>query len=229
MEKLPRDANRLTPELLVRAYAAGIFPMAESRIDPNIYWIDPETRGVIPLDTFHVPRSLKKTIKKNTFEVRIDTAFERVIRGCAQAAKDRKDTWINDAIINAFCELHELGLAHSVESWKDGKLAGGLYGVALGGAFCGESMYSRARDASKVALVHLVARLRFGGFTLLDTQFITDHLKLFGAEEIPARDYLERLEAALQVSAGFHSGLDTPPGLASELEALVSQSSTQTS
>ncbi len=225
---LPPNLNRLTPELLLRAYSAGIFPMSESREDTNIFWVDPKMRGILPLDDFHVSKSLRKTIRKNTFEIRCDTAFPRVIRACAGTPEDRPETWINEEIEAAYIELHKTGLAHSVECWLDGALVGGLYGVSIGGAFCGESMFSHHRDASKVALVNLVARLRYGGFVLLDTQFITDHLKQFGAIEIPARDYLSRLNAALDVQAGFYSAPDSD-GLEEELDRVLTQSSSQTS
>ncbi len=193
----------LPAELLLRAYAAGIFPMAESRDDPQVFWVDPKQRGVLPLDTFHVSKSLRKVLRRGEFIVRANSAFERVLDECAAPGPGRKDTWINTPIRTAVIELHHLGFAHSIETWKDGELAGGLYGVALRGAFFGESMFSRRTDASKVALVHLVARLRLGGFRLLDTQFVTDHLKTFGCEEIPARDYQKRLEAALDYQARF--------------------------
>lgn len=199
--------HKLSPEILVRAYAAGVFPMSESRDDPTIFWVDPRLRGIIPLDELHVSKSLKKTIRKNTFEVRCNTAFERVIEACALPRPDRSggdgETWINDEIIRAYNEMHKMGLAHSVECWRGDKLVGGLYGVSLRGAFCGESMFSNETDASKVALVHLVARLRLGGYALLDTQFLTDHLKRMGAVEISNREYLERLERALGVDAKF--------------------------
>ena len=199
--------HKLSPEILVRAYAAGVFPMSESRDDPTIFWVDPRLRGIIPLDELHVSKSLKKTIRKNTFEVRCNTAFERVIEACALPRPDRSggdgETWINDEIIRAYNEMHKMGLAHSVECWRGDKLVGGLYGVSLRGAFCGESMFSNETDASKVALVHLVARLRLGGYVLLDTQFLTDHLKRMGAVEISNREYLERLERALGVDAKF--------------------------
>jgi leucyl/phenylalanyl-tRNA--protein transferase len=218
----------LTPELVLRAYAAGIFPMAESRDDPGIFWVDPKTRGVLPLESFHVSRSLRKTVRRNVFEIRCDTAFDRVIDGCGDSYKGRNDTWINDEIAGAYSELHALGFVHSVECWQNDTLVGGLYGVSLAGGFFGESMFSRVPDASKVALVHLVARLNLGGYVLLDTQFVTDHLKGFGAVEIPARRYLELLEEALQVKAEFYPD---PPGdeLEGALEALFLQSRTQTS
>ena len=193
----------LPAELLLRAYAAGIFPMAESRDDPQVFWVDPKQRGVLPLDRFHISKSLHKVLKKGEFLVRANSAFERVLDECAAPGPGRRDTWINEPIREAVIELHHLGFAHSMETWKDGKLVGGLYGVALRGAFFGESMFSRTTDASKVALCHLVARLRMGGFRLLDTQFVTDHLKTFGCEEIPAREYQKRLEAALDYQARF--------------------------
>jgi leucyl/phenylalanyl-tRNA--protein transferase len=196
----------LTSDLLLRAYAMGIFPMARSAGDPRLYWIDPDRRGILPLDGFHVAKSLRKTLKSDRFEIRCDTAFEEVMRACAEPTPDRPDTWINDEIVRLFVELFRLGLAHSVETWEDGKLVGGLYGVALGAAFCGESMFSRATDASKVALVHLVARLKRGGFQLLDTQFVTDHLKQFGATEINREDYQRRLAAAIDLPAYFDRG-----------------------
>ncbi|MEQ9449909.1 MAG: leucyl/phenylalanyl-tRNA--protein transferase, partial [Rhodospirillaceae bacterium] len=166
----------ITPELVLKAYAYGVFPMAKSRGDSDVFWVQPKLRGIIPLDEFHVPRSLKKRLRKETFTVTVDKAFPDVIAGCAQSAEDRSDTWINDRIVGLFTHLHHAGLVHSVEAWKDGKLAGGLYGLAMGGAFFGESMFTRENDASKVALCHLVGILKWGDFTLLDTQFITDHL-----------------------------------------------------
>ncbi len=219
--------HKLTPELMLRAYATGIFPMAESRSDPNIFWVDPQVRGVMPLDSFHIPRRLKKTIRSG-FDVRLDTAFADVLRLCGEDENIRPETWINGAIENAVLELFEMGFAHSIETWKDGKLVGGLYGIALGGAFFGESMFARDRDASKVALVHLVARLRLGGFTLLDVQFITDHLRQFGAVEVPARTYLEDLNQALKVQGAF-LGEAGPEEVSGALEELFRQSSTQTS
>lgn len=198
----------LTPEILLRAYSCGVFPMARSRRDSRLYWIDPQERGVLPLEDFHVPRSLRKTLRKGVFEVRCDTAFKAVLEGCAESTPERPETWINEEITSLFIQLHAMGLAHSVETWRDGKLAGGLYGLALGGAFFGESMFSRATDASKVALCHLIARLRKGGFTLLDTQFVTDHLRRFGAREIPKAEYLERLARALARPADFPLAMD---------------------
>ncbi len=188
----------LTPDLLVRAYCAGFFPMADSRRG-RIRWYSPDPRAVIPLESFHVPRSLRRTIRRGLFDVRVNTAFRAVIRACAE----RPETWISDEIVRAYEALHALGLAHSVETWQGERLVGGLYGVALGGAFFGESMFSRVTDASKVALVALVERLRARGFTLLDTQFLTPHLARFGAVEIPRGEYLRRLAAALRLECRF--------------------------
>jgi leucyl/phenylalanyl-tRNA---protein transferase len=211
----------LTPELLLHAYAAGIFPMAEAADDPEVFWVDPEQRGVLPLENFHLPRRLRRTLRRDVFDVRCDSAFEAVLRGCSEPAADRPQTWINDEIVRLYTALFRLGHAHSIETWYEGELVGGLYGVALGGAFFGESMYSRMADASKVALAHLVARLRLGGFRLLDTQFVTEHLQQFGAVEIPRALYRRRLAAALEVKAYF-------PGepLAGAAAVLVLQSST---
>lgn len=202
---------KLTPELLLRAYAAGLFPMAESADDPELFWIDPDPRGVLPLSGFRMPRRLRRTLRAGGYEVRCDTAFEAVMRGCAEATHERPRTWINDEILRLYGALHAQGFAHSVEAWREGELAGGLYGVALGGAFFGESMFSRGRDASKVALVHLVARLVQGGFALLDTQFVTEHLMRFGAIAISREEYHRRLEAALAVSAYFPVDLTGDP------------------
>lgn len=190
-------SNQLTPDLLIRAYSVGLFPMAESHDDPTLYWIDPEWRGIIPLDGFHVPRSLRKVVRKGTFKIHVDRAFPDVISACAEQTDDRDDTWINDNIRDAYCALHKMGCAHSIETWKDGELVGGLYGVSLGRAFFGESMFSRMPNASKVALVHLVALMRQGGYTLLDTQFVNDHLKQFGVQEIPRERYRNELAKAL--------------------------------
>ncbi len=213
----------LKPELLLRAYAVGIFPMAESRNDEEIHWIDPDFRGILPLEAIHVPRKLRQIMRRSPYDVRCDTAFDAVIRGCASPAPGRRDTWINRTIEQLYCDLHEMGFAHSVECWRDDSLVGGLYGVALGGAFFGESMFSRAPNASKIALVHLAARLKKGGFELLDTQFETPHLRQFGVTEIPREDYRTQLSTSVRKTAQFPSEL-----AASELEAFL-QSITQTS
>ncbi len=228
MSRPGKGPYRLTPELLLRAYAAGIFPMAESRHADAVFWVDPEIRGILPLDTFHVPRSLRKTVRRNVFDVRCDTACGRVIRSCSARARGRRETWINDEIIEAYTELQRRGFVHSVETWQDGRLVGGLYGVTLGGAFFGESMFSAVTDASKVALVHLVARLKRGRFVLLDSQFVTDHLRQFGVVEIPAREYLVRLEEALKIRAVFYSALE-PWEVDAALAEVFAQSRTQTS
>lgn len=188
------------PEDLLACYARGVFPMAESRDDPRVFIVEPEQRGVIPLDAFHMPSRLRRTVRREPFEIRVDTAFEAVLDGCAAAqGPDRDDTWINGPIRRLYGALHAKGYVHSVECWKDERFVGGLYGVSLGGAFFGESMFSRERDASKVALVHLVARLRRGGWMLLDAQFLTEHLSQFGAVETPQAAYLRRLAPALKV------------------------------
>lgn len=192
------------PQELLDCYARGVFPMADAREDERVFLIDPEKRGVLPLTAFHISRRLARTVRAEPFEVRVDTAFPRVVELCAEAMPGRTETWINGAIENLYGRLFEIGHAHSVECWKDGELVGGLYGVSLAGAFFGESMFSRATDASKVALVHLVARLIGGGFTLLDAQFMTDHLRQFGAQEIPRAEYHRRLERALAARADFY-------------------------
>ncbi|MBX3504967.1 MAG: leucyl/phenylalanyl-tRNA--protein transferase [Parvibaculum sp.] len=199
--------------MLLRAYAYGVFPMAEARDDPELYWIDPERRGILPLDRFHVPKRLARTIRQHPFDIRIDTAFREVMLGCADAAPGRDGTWINERILALYCELNARGRAHSVECWREGKLAGGLYGVSLGAAFFGESMFSRETDASKVALVYLAARLIRGGYRLLDTQFVTSHLAQFGAVEISRDEYRSRLARATGERADFHAmPQDAPPG-----------------
>lgn len=198
---MSRRQVEITPDLVIRAYRAGLFPMAESRDADRLYWLDPELRGVLPIAGFHLPKRLARTALSGHFRVTADVDFAATLAGCAAPAPGRGDTWINPEIEHLFGTLHALGVAHSVECWEDGALVGGLYGVALGGAFFGESMFSRARDASKVALVHLVARLAIGGFTLLDTQFLTAHLAQFGAAEIPRAAYKARLAAALEVPA----------------------------
>jgi leucyl/phenylalanyl-tRNA--protein transferase len=200
----------ITPEVLLKAYACGIFPMAESADDPALYWIEPEKRGIIPLEGFHVPARLARTVRSERFRIRINYDFEAVLDGCAEPRPGRTRTWINERIRTLYRRLHDIGHCHSVEAYEDGILAGGLYGVCLGRAFFGESMFHRSRDASKVALVHLVARLKAGGFRLLDTQFVTDHLKVFGAVEVSRRQYHKLLEAALVGEADFGT-LDRAP------------------
>ncbi|WP_093154209.1 MULTISPECIES: leucyl/phenylalanyl-tRNA--protein transferase [Thalassobaculum] len=216
--------SELQPELLLQAYAVGVFPMAEGRNDPRLFFVDPDNRGILPLDGFHISRSLRKTVRRRRFEVVWDRDFEATIDGCAEATRRRPDTWINPEIRRLYLALYARGHAHSVEAWKDGKLVGGLYGVRLGGAFFGESMFSRATDASKVALVHLVAKLKACGFTLLDTQFITDHLTRFGAMEIPRDAYRQQLATAIAAPVQFDPAADDWPSV----EALL-QDATQTS
>ena len=193
----------LSPEILLRAYASGIFPMAETADDPELFWVDPKRRGIIPLDAFHVPRRLRRIVRQNVFTIRCDTAFEAVMRGCAESSDKRPNTWINDEILELYTGLFARGAAHSVECWHEGELVGGLYGVSLGAAFFGESMFSRVTDASKVALVHLVARLRAGGYRLLDLQFVTPHLAQFGAIEVPRAQYHRLLAEALRYRGVF--------------------------
>ena len=194
----------ITPEILLRAYAAGIFPMAESAEDPSLFWVEPRERGIIPLESFHVPKRLARTIRADLFEVRVDHDFDAVIDGCAAPGIDRDKTWINARIRRIYGELFDLGHCHTVEAYRDGRLVGGLYGVRLGAAFFGESMFHCERDASKVALVHLVARLKRGGFNLLDTQFVNDHLARFGAVEVPRRVYKRLLKDAVEAQAHWH-------------------------
>ena len=217
----------LTPKIVLDAYSKGLFPMAENRRDKQLFWIDPEVRGILPLDNFHIPRSLKKKIRNNPFEVRFDHNFAAVIRACAQQKPKRRETWINDEIIELYTKLFCMRHAHSVECWREEKLVGGLYGISIGGAFFGESMFSSERDSSKIALVHLVARLNLAGFTLLDTQFITDHLKQFGAIEISRVEYHKILNVALNLNVGFHLevSLDAEEGVLRR----ILQSKTQTS
>jgi leucyl/phenylalanyl-tRNA--protein transferase len=191
----------VTPDLMLRAYRAGLFPMAETRTSRRLYWLDPEQRGILPLEKFHLSRRLRRTVFSGELRITSDCDFLGVILGCAAAAEGREETWINRDIERLFTALHDQGHAHSIEAWQGDTLVGGLYGVVLGGAFFGESMFSRVRDASKVALVHLVARLRLGGFTLLDTQFVTAHLAQFGACEVPRETYRTLLAAAAGVPA----------------------------
>lgn len=194
---------RIPSDLLIRAYASGVFPMAEAADDPEVFWVRPETRGVIPLNGFHVSRSLAKTIRKHPFDIRTDTDFDGVLDGCAEPARGRKKTWINGPIREAYAELFSRGNCHTVEAWREGRLVGGLYGVSLGRAFFGESMFARERDASKVCLAFLVNHLKERGFELLDTQFTTDHLKRLGAVDVPRGRYERMLAEALSGEAKF--------------------------
>ena len=194
----------ISPEVLLKAYSCGIFPMAESADDETLFWVEPEQRGIIPLEAFAPSRSLRKTIRREVFEVSVDRDFDAVIAACAAPARGRESTWISHRIRSLYGQLFEAGACHTVECRKDGELVGGLYGLAIGGAFFGESMFSRASDASKVALAYLVARLKTGGFSLLDTQFTTDHLVSMGAVEISRREYRERLAEAIERPADFY-------------------------
>lgn len=194
----------ITPEILLKAYAAGIFPMAEDADDPSLFWVEPRERGIIPLDAFHIPKRLARTVRSDRFEVRVDHDFEAVISGCAAPAADREKTWISRRIRELYGELFDAGYCHTVEVYRDNNLVGGLYGVRLKGAFFGESMFHTESDASKVALVHLVARLRRGGFSLLDTQFVTSHLAQFGAREISRQIYKRMLRSAMDHDAEWH-------------------------
>ena len=219
---MSRRSLRISPELVLQAYRQGVFPMAETRDSDRLYWLDPEERGILPLDSFHLSRRLRRTVGSGLFEVTSDRDFAATIAGCAAPAAGRPDTWINPDILHLFTELHRMGYGHSIECWQGGALVGGLYGVAIGGAFFGESMFSRARDASKVALVHLVVRLRLGGFRLLDTQFITSHLAQFGAVEISRDEYQAALAEAVELKANW---LPDPDRAAfdAELAALARQ------
>jgi leucyl/phenylalanyl-tRNA--protein transferase len=216
---MAKDDTILTPELLLNAYASGVFPMAETRDDPEIFWVDPRRRGVFPLDQFHISRSLARRLRRCGYNIRINSDFVGVVQGCA----DRDETWINDEIFFLYNQLHAIGFAHSLEVYESEDLIGGVYGVTLGGAFFGESMFSRRTDASKIALAYLVDRLKLAGFTLFDTQFITPHLSSLGAVEIPRAQYHQLLEIALEVEADFTA----PPLPASPYEVL--QRNTQTS
>lgn len=194
----------ITPQVLLKAYSCGIFPMAESAHDPALYWIEPQHRGILPLDQVHVPRRLKRSIRTTAFRVHVDTEFDGVIDGCAASRPGRRSTWINSRIRQLYRDLFDLGHCHTVEVWDGTRLVGGLYGVALGGAFFGESMFSIERDVSKIALVHLCGRLIAGGFVLLDTQFVTEHLRQFGTIEVGREEFQIRLEEALKIPADFH-------------------------
>lgn len=201
---MTRPIRRLETTLLLRAYAAGLFPMADTRDSPDVFWVEPRRRGLIPIDRFHLSRSLARTLRRDIFRHSTDVAFERVIMACAEPAEGREQSWINHAIEDAYIRLHHEGHAHSVETWdEDGELVGGLYGVRIGAAFFGESMFTRRTDASKAALAHLIARLRVGGFTLLDTQFWTPHLARFGAIEVKRARYLSLLAEALARAADW--------------------------
>lgn len=217
---MSRRNLEITPDLMLRAYRAGLFPMAETRQGERLYWLDPEQRGVLPLAGFHLPRRLLRTVLSDGFTVTVDVDFPAVIAGCAAAALGREDTWINAEIERLFTDLYHLGHAHSVETRQGGQLVGGLYGVALGGVFFGESMFSRVRDASKAALVHLVARLRLGAFRLLDTQFVTPHLAQFGALEVPRDAYRTMLALALEAPAQWPKQVK-PAVLADEFRAMA--------
>lgn len=196
----------LTTEILIRAYSMGVFPMAEAQDATDLFWLDPQQRGILPLDGFHISRSLAKRLRAQPFNITVDTAFARVVQGCAA----RPETWINDQIFALFCQLHHMGHAHTVEVWDGRNLVGGVYGLALGGVFCGESMFSTRTDASKIALAYLVDRLRMGGFALFDTQFTTAHLQSLGGVEISRAEYRRRLNAALSLPANFHAQRGLP-------------------
>lgn len=203
---------RLTPDILLRAYCAGIFPMADSADDPELFWVDPERRGILPLEGFHLSRRLRRVVRQGRFDIRVDGDFAATLTGCAEATEKRPNTWINDEIVRLYTALHARGIAHSVEAWQGERLVGGLYGIALGGAFFGESMFSRVADSSKVALAHLVALLRVGGYHLLDLQFITPHLAQFGAVEISRAQYQRLLAEALRYRATFPPGFGGAAG-----------------
>lgn len=205
------ESTELTPHLLLRAYAMGVFPMAESATDPEVFWVDPRRRGIFPLDGFHVSRSLARRIRSGGFRITLNRAFADTVTACA----DRDETWINQMIFSLYCELHRMGHAHSLEVWSDQRLVGGVYGVTIGGAFFGESMFSRETDASKVALVYLMDRLRQNGFALFDTQFVTPHLRSLGAQEVSRRDYRQMLDRAvsLPVQLDVLAPISDPPAV----------------
>ena len=219
---MSRRSVEISTDLILRAYRLGLFPMAETRRGERLFWLDPERRGVLPLEGFHLPRRLLRTVLSDTFQVTVDTDFAGTIAGCATPAPGREDTWINPQIERLFRELHQMGYAHSVEARQGGVLVGGLYGVALGGVFFGESMFSFVTDASKVALVHLVARLRLGRFRLLDTQFVTAHLTQFGAREIPRPSYKIQLARAVEARATWLPSPD-PDVLTAEFRAIAAK------
>ena len=221
----------ITPEILLQAYACGIFPMADAADDPDLYWVEPANRGILPLDGFHLPKRLARTVRADKFEIRIDSDFDAVISGCAASRTRRDSTWINNEIRRLYGELFNAGHVHTVEAWRDDRLVGGLYGVHLASVFFGESMFSIETDASKVALVHLVARLKRNGFRLLDTQFLTDHLARFGAIEVPRDRYLKLLAEVLRQPADFYcpeDGAASPPLSGAAVISLL-QSTSQTS
>jgi leucyl/phenylalanyl-tRNA--protein transferase len=214
-----------TVDDLILCYRRGVFPMADAREDEDLFLVDPELRGIIPLDGFHVPRRLARSVRAGIYDVRVDTAFSRTVAACAEVRAGRTETWISRPIESMYAELFLRGLAHSVECWADGELVGGLYGVSIGGAFFGESMFSLQRDASKIALVHLVARLIVGGYRLLDTQFMTEHLAQFGALEIPRQAYHRELAAALAVEADFYDFAPAAAGVGAGVLQAISQAS----
>ena len=214
----------ITPQVLLKAYACGLFPMAESADDPGLFWLEPEQRGILPFDAFHLPRRLRRTIRNDIFEIRVSTDFQRVIDGCAEPMPGRQKTWINREIRRLYGELFDMGYCHTVEAWQEGELVGGLYGVSLNGAFFGESMFTFKTDASKVCLAHLVARLVVGGYSLLDTQFVTDHLSKFGTLEVSQSDYNDRLSEALKLETDFYA----LPSHTSGLEVLAVLDDTRT-
>ena len=221
--------HALSPETVIKAYAIGVFPMAEGRDGDELYFIDPEIRGVLPITGAHIPRRLRRTIRQGRYKVTVNRAFDAVIDGCRATSSRRDETWINPQIRQLYCALHRLGFAHSVEAWgrdQNGQeiLEGGLYGVALAGAFFGESMFSRGRDASKVALVHLLARLHAGGFTLLDTPFTNPHLKQFGVKDVPRDEFRGLLQGALAAEARFPLGEDDSEMLHRFLQASTEMS-----
>jgi len=220
--------KELTPEIILQAYANGYFPMAEGANSKDLYWYEPDPRGQLPIENLHIPRKLIKTIKKKPYEIRCDTAFDRVITLCAEPMSGRDKTWINQEIIDLFCELHEMGFAHSVETWEGDNLVSGIYGIALGAAFFGESMFSRKTDASKIALVYLTARLWKQGFKIFDTQYINDHLKQFGVYEISKEEYRAELLQALKMPAQFSVSEDVsalPSGASSSVKLSFDEAS----